>query len=122
MLRRTLLALFAIIFIWSGVRPHDYFTWCLEVFPAVIGLVLLIATARTFPLTPLLYTLLFLHATILAVVGHYTYAEVPLVNWVRDALGLARNHYDRLRHFVQGFVPAIVAREILVRRKILRGR
>ena len=122
MLRRALLALFAIIFIWSAVRPHDYFTWSLEVFPAVIGLVLLIATARTFPLTPLLYTLLFLHATILAVGGHYTYAEVPLGNWMRDALGLARNHYDRLGHFAQGFVPAIVAREILVRRKVVRGR
>ena len=106
MLQRTLLTLFAIIFIWSAIRPHDYFTWSLEVFPAVIGLVLLIATRRTFPLTPLLYTLLFLHATILAVGGHYTYAEVPLGNWVRDALHLARNHYDRLGHFAQGFVPA----------------
>ena len=122
MLQRTLLALFAIIFIWSAVRPHDYFTWSLEVFPAVIGLVLLIATRRTFPLTPLLYTLLFLHATILAVGGHYTYAEVPLGNWVRDALGLARNHYDRLGHFAQGFIPAMLAREILVRRNVVRGR
>jgi putative membrane protein len=121
-LRRTLLALFAIIFIWSAVHPHDYFTWCLEVFPAVIGLILLIATRRTFPLTPLLYTLLFLHATILAVGGHYTYAEVPLGNWVRDALGLARNHYDRLGHFAQGFIPAMLAREILVRRNVVRGR
>ena len=122
MLRGTLLALFAIVFLWSAVRPHDYFTWCLEVFPAVIGLVLLIATARSFPLTPLLYTLLFLHATILAVGGHYTYAEVPLGNWVRDALHLARNHYDRLGHFAQGFVPAMLAREILFRRKVVRGR
>jgi len=122
MLQRTLLALFAIIFIWSALRPHDYFTWCLEVFPAVIGLVLLIATARTFPLTPLLYTLLFLHATILCVGGHYTYAEVPLGNWVRDALHLARNDYDRLGHLAQGFVPAILAREILIRRNIVRGR
>ena len=120
--QRTLLALFAIIFIWSAIRPHDYFTWSLEVFPAVIGLVLLIVTRRTFPLTPLLYTLLFLHATILAVGGHYTYAEVPLGNWVRDALHLARNHYDRLGHFAQGFIPAIVAREILIRRNVVRGR
>ena len=122
MLQRTLLALFAIIFIWSAVHPHDYFTWCLEVFPAVIGLVILIATARRFPLTPLLYTLLLLHATILCVGGHYTYAEVPLGNWVRDALHLARNHYDRLGHFAQGFVPAMLAREILIRRKVVRGR
>ena len=122
MLQRALLALFAIIFIWSALRPHDYFTWCLEVFPAVIGLVLLIATARAFPLTPLLYTLLFLHATILCVGGHYTYAAVPLGNWVRDALHLARNDYDRLGHLAQGFVPAILAREILIRRNIVRGR
>ena len=122
MLQRTLLALFAIIFIWSAVHPHDYFTWCLEVFPAVIGLVVLMATARTFPLTPLLYTLLLLHAAILCVGGHYTYAEVPLGNWARDALHLARNHYDRLGHFAQGFVPAMVAREILIRRKVVRGR
>ena len=122
MLRRALLALFAIIFIWSAIHPQDYFTWFLEIFPAIIGLVLLIATRNTFPLTPLLYTLLLLHATILAVGGHYTYAEVPLGNWVRDALHLARNHYDRLGHFAQGFVPAIVAREILIRRRVVRGR
>ena len=122
MLPRTLLALFAIVFVWSAVHPHDYFTWFLEVFPAIIGLVVLIATARRFPLTPLVCTLLFIHATILCVGGHYTYAEVPLGNWVRDALHLARNHYDRLGHFAQGFVPAMVAREILVRRNVVRGR
>ncbi len=121
MLRRALLALFAIVLVWSAIRPHDYFTWFLEVFPALIGLVVLIAT-RNHPLTPLLYTLLFLHATILAAGGHYTYAEVPLGNWARDAFGLARNHYDRLGHFAQGFVPAILAREILIRRKVVRGR
>src|ERR1051325_5573840 len=122
MLPRTLLALFSIVFVWSAVHPHDYFTWFLEVFPAIIGLAVLIATARRFPLTPLLCTLLFLHATILCAGGHYTYAEVPLGNWVRDALHLARNHYDRLGHFAQGFVPAMVAREILVRRNVVRGR
>ena len=121
-MRRTLLALFALVFIWSAIRPHDYFTWILEVFPAVIGLVLLIATRRAFPLTTLLYTLLFLHATILAVGGHYTYAEVPLGDWARDAFGFARNHYDRLGHFAQGFIPAIAAREILTRRNVVRGR
>lgn len=122
MLQRTLLALFALVFIWSAIRPHDYFTWGLEVFPAVIGIALLVATRRTFPLTPLLYTLLFLHAVILAVGGHYTYAEVPLGNWARDAFGLARNHYDRVGHFAQGFVPAMLAREILIRRNAVRGR
>jgi putative membrane protein len=121
-LRRALLLLFAIVFVWSAVRPHDYFTWSLEVFPAVIGLVVLFATRNRLPLTPLLYALLFLHATILAVGGHYTYAEVPLGDWIRHALGLARNDYDRLGHFAQGFVPAMVAREILVRRNVVRGR
>ena len=122
MLQRTLLALFALVFVWSAIRPHDYFTWGLEVFPAVIGVALLIATRRSFPLTPLLYTLLFLHAVILAVGGHYTYAEVPLGAWARDAFGLARNHYDRLGHFAQGFIPAMLAREILIRRNVVRGR
>ena len=121
-MRGTLLALFAIVLVWSAVHPHDYFTWFLEVFPALIGLVLLIATARRFPLTPLLYTLLFLHATILCVGGHYTYALVPLGDWARDAFHLARNDYDRLGHFAQGFVPAILAREILIRRNVVRGR
>jgi putative membrane protein len=119
---KILLALFALILVWSAIRPHDYFTWILEVFPAIIGLALLVATRRRFPLTPLLYALLFLHAVILAVGGHYTYAEVPLGAWVSDALGLARNHYDRLGHYAQGFVPAMLAREILIRRKVVRGR
>ena len=119
-MRRALLVLFAAVFVWSAIRPHDYFTWALEVFPAVIGAVLLIAARRTFPLTPLLYLLLCIHAVILCVGGHYTYAEVPLGNWARDAFGLARNHYDRLGHFAQGFVPAILAREILVRRNAVR--
>jgi putative membrane protein len=119
-LRRALLAVFAAVFVWSAIRPHDTFTWALEVFPAVIGVVLLVATFRRFPLTPLLYVLLFIHGVILVVGGHYTYAEVPVGNWVRDAFGLARNHYDRLGHFAQGFVPAIVAREILIRRNAVR--
>ena len=104
----------------SGVEPHDRFTWVLEVAPLLVGVPLLVATHRRFRLTPLLYRLLFLHAVILMVGGHYTYAEVPLGFWVRDALGLARNHYDRLGHFAQGFVPAILVREILLRRSPLR--
>ena len=104
----------------TAIRPHDYFTWFLEVAPILIGLPILIATARTFPLTPLVYRLLALHALILMVGGHYTYAEVPLGYWVRDALGLARNHYDRLGHLAQGFVPAILTREVLLRRTPLR--
>jgi len=121
-LRTTLLLLFAIALAWSAVRPHDWFTWVLEVFPAVIGAVLLIATRKRFALTPLLYILLFIHALILVVGGHYTYALVPFGFWMRDAFGFARNHYDRVGHFAQGFVPAIVAREILIRANVVRGR
>jgi putative membrane protein len=105
---------------WSGLHPHDRFTWLLEVAPILIAVPVLVATRRRFPLTPLAYRLILLHALILMVGGRYTYAEVPLGFWVRDALGLARNHYDRLGHFAQGFVPAIVAREILVRKSPLR--
>jgi putative membrane protein len=121
-LRPVLVALFAIALAWSAIRPHDYFTWILEVFPALIGIAILLATYKRFPLTPLLYVLLFLHALILIVGGHYTYAEVPLGYWIRDVFGFARNHYDRIGHFAQGFIPAILAREILVRLNVVRGR
>lgn len=104
------------------VRPHDWFTWTLEVFPAIIGIALLLATRKRFPLTPLLIALLFVHGAILIVGGHYTYALVPLGFWMQDAFGFTRNHYDRIGHFAQGFVPAILAREILVRRNVLRQR
>jgi putative membrane protein len=103
----------------SGIDPRDRFTWWLEVGPVLIGAPILVATYPHFPLTPLLYRLLFLHAAILMLGGHYTYGEVPLGFWMRDAFGLARNHYDRIGHFAQGFVPAILAREILVRRSPL---
>ena len=95
-------------------------TWILEVFPIFLAIPLLVATAKRFPLTPLAYRLLFVHALILMVGGHYTYAKVPLGFWVQDALHLARNHYDRLGHFAQGFVPAIIAREVLLRRSPLQ--
>jgi putative membrane protein len=117
----ALVALVLVVLAWSGIRPHDRFTWFMEVFPVLLGLPVLLLTHRRFPLTPLLMGLLAVHACILMVGGKYTYAEVPLGNWVRDALGLARNHYDRLGHFAQGFVPAILAREILWRRSPLRG-
>ncbi|HEV7921968.1 MAG TPA: DUF2238 domain-containing protein [Thermoanaerobaculia bacterium] len=118
----VLLTAFAAVLVWSLIRPHDYFTWLLEVFPAIIGIALVIGTRKRFPLTPLLLTLLTLHAIILMIGGHYTYAEVPLGFWVQRALGMARNDYDRLGHFAQGFVPAILAREILIRRNVVRGR
>ena len=115
----VLLAVGAICLVVSGIHPYDRSTWCLEVFPVLVGAPLLIATHRPFPLTPLLYRLLFLHALILMIGGHYTYAQVPLGFWVQDLLHLSRNHYDRLGHFAQGFVPAMLAREILLRRSPL---
>jgi putative membrane protein len=105
----------AAVFVWSAVRPHDYFTWLLEVAPAILAFVVLAATYRRFRFTQLVYSLCALHAIILMVGGHYTYAEVPLFNWIRDTFGLARNHYDRVGHLAQGFVPAMVTREILLR-------
>jgi len=117
---RVLLVVGAIALAVSGVAPHDRLTWLLEVAPILIAVPVLIATARRFPLTPLAYRLIFLHALILMLGGHYTYAEVPLGDWVADALGLARNPYDRLGHLAQGFVPAVVVREILIRRSPLR--
>ena len=117
---RALLAAGAIALVVSGVAPHDRLTWELEIAPIVIAGAILVATARRFPLTPLAYRLIFVHALILMVGGHYTYAEVPLGDRVADALGLARNPYDRLGHFAQGFMPAVVVREILIRRSPLR--
>lgn len=105
----------------SGLRPEaDRLTWLLETAPVMIGVPVLVATYARFPLTPLLYRLLALHAVILIVGGHYTYAQVPLFDWLQTQLGLARNHYDRIGHLAQGFVPAILAREILIRRSPLR--
>lgn len=109
------------VLLWSGISPKDRFTWFLEVAPVLIAAPVLVATRKRFPLTPLLYVLLFVHGVILMVGGKYTYAEAPPGFWVRDALGLARNHYDRLGHFAQGFVPAILAREILLRTSPLRA-
>jgi putative membrane protein len=117
----TLLVIVAVVFVWSGIRPHDRFTWVLEVFPVILGIPVLIYVYPRFRFTPLVYTLIVLHAVILMVGGKYTYAEVPFGFWMRDAFGFARNHYDRIGHFVQGFVPAMVAREILIRRSPLRG-
>ena len=116
----ALLGIGAALLVLSGIRPHDRATWMMEVAPIFIAVPILLATARRFPLTPLVYRLIFVHALVLMLGGHYTYARVPLGFWVQELLGLARNHYDRLGHFVQGFVPAMVAREILLRRSPLR--
>jgi putative membrane protein len=118
---RGLLLSLAGVFIWSVINPHDVLTWFLEVLPAIIGVAILVATYDSFKFTNLSYSLLWLHAIILIIGGHYTYAEMPLFNWLRDTFDLSRNYYDRLGHFAQGFVPAIIAREILVRKSPLEG-
>ncbi|HEX7768146.1 MAG TPA: DUF2238 domain-containing protein, partial [Nitrospira sp.] len=113
--RRVLLALVVIGLLASGLHPKHHGVWLLEVFPVLIGIPILIRTHERFPLTPLTYRLMAIHAMILMIGAYYTYAEVPLGRWVQDAFGLARNHYDRLGHLAQGFVPAIVLRELLLR-------
>lgn len=105
--------------IWSGIHPKDTFTWLLEVLPAMIAFVLLAATRRRFPFTSLAYFLILIHSLILMIGGHYTYAEAPLLDPIRDYFGWQRNNYDKLGHLAQGFVPAIVAREILLRNAVV---
>jgi putative membrane protein len=114
------LAVLAVL-VWSGIHPADRFTWLMEVFPVLIALPVLIATGSRFRFTTLVYVLLAIHAVILMVGGRYTYAEVPLGFRMEEWFGFARNHYDRIGHFAQGFVPAMVAREILVCRSPLAG-
>ena len=116
------LAIFFGVLGWSAWQPHDYPTWWLEVLPAILALLLLVATRRRFPLTPMLYGLVLIHAVILMVGGHYTYAEVPVGDWLRDWTGGSRNNYDKLGHFAQGFVPAMAAREVLLRFQVVNGR
>jgi putative membrane protein len=120
--REPLLLLLAggLVLLWSGIEPLERGTWFLEVAPVLLGVPILLASFSSFRLSPLLYRLLFLHAVILMVGGHYTYARVPIGFWAQDLLDLSRNHYDRLGHFAQGFVPAILTREILLRRSPLR--
>lgn len=110
---------FVSVLIWSAIEPKDYFTWVLEVAPAIIGLAILVMIRATFPLTSLLYVLILLHCIVLMVGGHYTYAEVPLFDTIKPIFGFERNNYDKLGHFFQGFVPAMIAREILIRRAII---
>jgi putative membrane protein len=118
----VLLLIASAVFVWSAIHPHDRFTWFLEVFPAIIAAAVLIPTRRRFPLSTLAYVLIAVHAMILMLGGKYTYAEVPLGFWMEKWFGFTRNHYDRIGHFAQGFVPAIVAREILIRvARIPRG-
>ena len=111
----TLLAVTIVLLAISAYKPYDMATWWMEVAPVIVAIPILLATYPRFPLTPLVYTLIFVHACILILGGHYTYARVPLGFWVQDLFGFARNHYDRLGHFAQGFIPAMIAREILLR-------
>lgn len=106
---------------WSGIAPFDRLTWYLEIFPIAVALPVLYVTARRFPLTPFLYWLIGFHCLILTLGAHYTYARVPLGFWVQDLFDFTRNNYDRLGHFVQGFVPAIAVREILKRESPVKG-
>jgi putative membrane protein len=112
---------FTLVLLWSAINPHDYPTWVLEVGPAVIAGGILWYTRISFPLTPMTYALILIHCVILMVGGHYTYAEVPLFDWIAEVAGSERNNYDKLGHIAQGFVPAIVAREIVIRKQIING-
>lgn len=117
-----LLISLSIIFIWSVIHPKDYFTWALEVSWVAVGIPILVCMYPRIRLTHLLYLLIWVHSIILIVGGHYTYSEMPVFNWLKDVFGLSRNHYDRLGHFAQGFIPAILTREILIRNAVVRSR
>jgi putative membrane protein len=117
----ALLVSLVLLLVWSGIHPHDRFTWVLEVFPIFLGVPALILLYPSLRLTPLVYTLLWIHALILMLGGHYTYAQVPLGFWMEEWFGFSRNHYDRIGHFAQGFIPAMLAREIFIRRSPLKG-
>ena len=122
MARIAWVILFCGVLIWSGWQPKDQLTWLLEVFPALLGALILLLTRTRFPLTSLLYGLILVHCIILMVGGHYTYAEVPLFDTLKEWMGSERNNYDKVGHFAQGFVPAILAREILIRNHVVNGR
>ncbi|WP_252246777.1 DUF2238 domain-containing protein [Clostridium sp. ZBS4] len=114
-----LLAILLSILIWSVINPKDLFTWFLEVLPVLIGAMVLIYIYPKYKFSNFVYVLIMIEAIILIVGGHYTYAEMPIFNWVRDILGLSRNYYDRLGHFTQGFIPAIIVREVLIRNEVI---
>ena len=116
------LTVYFIGLIWSVIHPYDYFTWFLEALPALIGLGIIVWTYKRFPLTPLAYTLILIHCLILFLGAHYSYAEVDTFKFIRDFFGWQRNNYDKLGHFAQGFVPAILVREILLRNAVVNGR
>lgn len=120
-MRIVWITVFLLVLIWSGINPKDYVTWGLEVFPAVLGAGILWATQKRFPLTTLVYVLILIHCIILMIGGHYTYAEVPAGDWLREWLDGDRNDYDKLGHFAQGFVPALIARELMIRLQVFNS-
>jgi len=120
--RNLWLGVFFSALLWSAYHPKDAFTWFLEVFPALIGFVVIAATYQKFKLTPLLYALILSHAIILMIGGHYTYAEVPLFEYGKEWFGWSRNNYDKVGHFAQGFIPVMIVREIVIRKNIIPQR
>jgi putative membrane protein len=120
-MNKTWLGIFFSVLIWSGINPKDYLTWILEIAPAIMAFIVLMATRQRFPLTGLAYGLILFLSLILMIGGHYTYAEVPLFDWFKDVFNQDRNNFDKLGHFAQGFVPAIVAREIIIRNNVLNN-
>lgn len=106
---------------WSGINPKDQFTWFLEVAPALAGFLVLVVTYKSFKLTSLVYGLILIHCVMLMIGGHFTYAEVPWFDYLKEFFGASRNNYDKVAHFTQGFVPALIAREIVLRKEIING-
>jgi len=120
-MKKTWLVIFFSVLIWSGINPKDYPTWALETAPAMIGFIVLVATRQRFRLTGLTYNLILIHSIILMIGGHYTYAEVPLFDWLKEVYNFERNNYDKLGHLAQGFVPAIIGREIIIRNHVVKN-
>lgn len=116
------ITVFLVVLIWSAIAPADRPTWWMEVIPALLGFVILLFTRQRFPLTELVYFLILVHAVILMVGGHYTYAEVPIGDWLRELSGGDRNNYDKLGHLAQGFIPVMIAREIMIRNNVVAAR
>lgn len=117
-----LILIFIIALILSAIQPKDYFTWLLEVFPAILGLIILLFTKSSFEFSFMTYSFILVHSIILFIGGHYTYAEVPFFDWIRDYFHQDRNNYDKIGHFAQGFVPAMITREIFIRKNIIQHR
>ncbi|MDD5411450.1 MAG: DUF2238 domain-containing protein, partial [Methylobacter sp.] len=120
-MNKTWMGIFFSMLIWSGIHPKDYLTWVLETAPAMIGFIVLVATCHRFRFTGLTYNLILIHSIILMIGGHYTYAEVPLFDWLKEVFNFERNNYDKVGHFAQGFIPAIIAREIIIRNHVVEN-